>query len=79
MRESQLVAIGQSNRDVYWTMDLIKQGRLRIDLAATRAGLQGLAKAVPALESAVTALLTLGYAPDPISYADVSHALSLEG
>jgi hypothetical protein len=71
-----LVAIGEQNRDVYWTMDLIRQGRLRIDLPATRAGMQGLAAAVPSLEPAVTALLTLGYEPDPISLDDVSNALN---
>lgn len=73
-----LVQIGAVNRDVYWTMDLIKQGRLRIDLPAVRTGLSGLAQAVPTLAPAVAALLTLGYAPDPISYAEVSRALSAE-
>ena len=70
-----LVAIGESNRNVYWTMDLIRQGRLRIDLPATRAGMQGLAAAVPALAPAVQVLLTLGYEPDPISHAEVAAAL----
>src|SRR4051812_41653511 len=40
-------SLGAANRDVYWTMDLIRQGRLRIDLVATRLGLQGIATAVP--------------------------------
>lgn len=71
-----LVAIGESNRNVYWTMDLIRQGRLRIDLPATRAGMQGLAAAVPSLAPAVQALLTLGYEPDPIALDDVSNALN---
>ena len=71
-----LVAIGESNRNVYWTMDLIRQGRLRIDLPATRAGMQGLAAAVPALAPAVQALLTLGYEPDPIDVGAVSAALN---
>ena len=70
-----LVTIGESNRDVYWTMDLIRQGRLRIDLQATRDGMQALAQAVPSLAPAVTSLLTLGYADDPISVAEVSAAL----
>ena len=71
-----LVEIGTVNRNVYWTMDLIRQGRLRIDLPATRAGMQGLAEAVPALAPAVQALLTLGYEPDPIALDDVSNALN---
>jgi hypothetical protein len=74
-----LVSIGERNRNVYWTMDLIRQGRLRIDLPATRAGMQALAQAVPSLEPAVTALLTLGYADDPISVAEVSAALGSRG
>lgn len=71
-----MVAIGESNRNVYWTMDLIRQGRLRIDLPATRAGMQGLAAAIPSLAPAVQALLTLGYEPDPIDVGAVSAALN---
>lgn len=71
-----LVEIGAVNRNVYWTMDLIRQGRLRIDLPATRAGMQGLAAAVPSLAPAVTALLTLGYESDPIDVGAVSAALN---
>lgn len=74
-----LVAVGETNRDVYWTMDLIKQGRLRIDMQATRLGLQGLAVAIPTLASAVTALLTLGIVADPIAPRQVSEALNLLG
>lgn len=70
-----LVTIGESNRDVYWTMDLIRQGRLRIDLQATRDGMQALAQAVPSLAQAVKALLTLGYADDPISEFEVRRAV----
>jgi len=70
-----LVAIGESNRDVYWTMDLIKQGRLRIDLPATRAGLQGIGAAVPTLQPAVTALLGLGFEADPVGEFSVRQAI----
>ena len=71
-----LVEIGAVNRNVYWTMDLIRQGRLRIDLPATRAGMHGLAAAAPSLAPAVTALLTLGYESDPIDVGAVSAALN---
>lgn len=71
-----LVQIGEVNRDVYWTMDLIKQGRLRIDLPAVRTGMQSLAAAVPAIAPAITALLTLGYAEDPVHHGQVTTALS---
>ena len=70
-----LVAIGASNRDVYWTMDLIKQGRLRIDLAATRAGMQGLAASVPSLAPDVAELLKLGVEPDPVDELNVRRAI----
>ena len=70
-----LVQVGEVNRDVYWTMDLIKQGRLRIDLPAVRTAMEGLAQAVPSLAPAITALLTLGYADDPIHYGQIAAAL----
>lgn len=72
-----LVQVGESNRDVYWTMDLIRQGRLRIDMPATRAGMQALAQAVPALADGIAALLQLGVAPDPVPVLDVSRALNV--
>lgn len=72
-----LVTIGGTNRSVFWTVeDLIKQGRFRIDLVASRAGLSNLAQAVPALLPAVTQLLTLGYEPDPVLVDVVSAALN---
>ena len=71
-----LVSIGAQNRDVYWTMDLIKQGRLRIDLPATRDGLESIGAAVPSLLPAVAALLQLGSADDPIPVDAVSAALN---
>lgn len=70
-----LVEVGTVNRNVYWTMDLIRQGRLRIDLPATRAGMQGLAAAVPSLAPAVQALMTIGVEPDPIPVELVTSAL----
>lgn len=70
-----LVAVGEQNRDVYWTMDLIRQGRLRIDMPATRAGMQALAGAVPSLADGIAALLTLGFAADPVSEFDVRAAI----
>lgn len=70
-----LVAVGEQNRDVFWTMDLIRQGRLRIDMPATRAGMQGLAAAVPQLADGIAELLKLGVQPDPVSEFDVRVAL----
>lgn len=70
-----LVDIGTVNRNVHWTMVLINDGRLRIDLPATRSAMSALAAAVPALSQAIAALLTLGYAPDPVSWTQVAAAL----
>lgn len=72
-----LVAFGAQNRDVYWTMDLIRQGRLRIDMPATRAGMQGLAAAVPQLADGITELLKLGVQPDPVPLQQLSSALNV--
>lgn len=71
-----LVTIGEVNRNVYWTMDLIKQGRLRIDMPAVKVGMQQLATAVPALAGAISVLLALGYVADPVPVAAVSNALN---
>lgn len=70
-----LVAISASNRNLFWTMDLIKQGRLRIDLQATRDSMGALAIAVPSIAPAIDALLTLGYAPDPFGEFEVRQAI----
>lgn len=71
-----LVAVGEQNRDVHWTMELIKQGRLRIDMPATRAGMQALAATVPQLADGIAALLQLGVESDPVPVLDVSRALN---
>lgn len=70
-----LASIGASNRDVYWTMVLINKGTLRIDKPAVRAGMQGLAAAVPSLAPQIAALLALGYEPDPVTQAEVQAAI----
>lgn len=70
-----LETVGQTDRDVYWTMDLIRQGRLRIELPATRAGLQRLATAVPTMAPAMAELLKLGTAPAQVTEFDVRAAV----
>jgi hypothetical protein len=76
-----LVVIGETNRNVFWTMDLIRQGRLRIDLPGVRAQMQALAEAtaqsVPAVAEGLGVLLTLGLAPDPLPVDAVSRALNI--
>lgn len=70
-----ITQVAEQDRDLFWTMDLIRQGRLRIDMPATRAGLERLGQAVPSLAPAVAVLLTLGYAPDPVSEFEVRCAI----
>lgn len=69
-----LTQVGAVNRDVHWALKLIDRGVLRIDLPATRTRMQALAVAVPALASGVTALLTLGFADDPVDELDIRRA-----
>lgn len=66
-----LEAIGQTNRNVYWTMVLIKAGTLDIGMDATRAQVSALASANPAVADACAALLSLALVPDPVTEYDV--------
>lgn len=70
-----LEAIGQVDRDVHWTMALILDGKLRLDLPATRAGMNRLATAVPTLAPAMAVLMRVGEVPDPIPEFDVRCAI----
>lgn len=71
-----LEAVGESDRDVHWTMVLIREGKLRIDMAPVRAGMEALALAVPGLAAGIDILLELGFGPDPIKRDSVSDALN---
>lgn len=70
-----LKTIGSQDRDVFWSFDMIQQGRLRIDLAATRAGLVQIKTAVPSIAAEVDAILTLGWVDDPVTAAEVEQAM----
>lgn len=70
-----LNALGSTDRNVYWSMELIRQGRFDIGMPAARAQVQALADGQPDLAAGIEALLALGVAPDPVSAADVSRAL----
>lgn len=75
-----ITAVGEQSRDVYWALTLVHKGMLRLDMPATRAQMQALAEAVPALADGINALLGLCIAPDPVSQPAVSAALNaLEG
>jgi len=74
-----LVALGASDRNVFWAMELIKAGTLDIGMDATRAQVTALAAANPAVADACNALLALAIVPDPVSITEVSDILNAEG
>lgn len=70
-----LVAMGASDRNVFWAMELIKSGQLDIGMQATRDQVAALGQALPAMAPAITALLALAETPDPITELAVRCAL----
>ena len=71
-----LIALGETDRNVYWAVDLIKQGKLDVGMAATREQVLALAAEHPELASAATSLLALAEVPDVIPAARVSEVLN---
>lgn len=71
-----LVALGESDRNVFWALELIKQGRFDVGMTGTRAQMQALAQGMPTLADAFAALLALAERPDPVPVNDVSAALN---
>lgn len=72
-----LVALGAQDRNVYWSLELIKQGRFDVGLVGTRLQMQALGSAMPDLAPAFGALLALAETPDPLPLDAVSRALNL--
>lgn len=68
-------AVGQQDSNVKWAMALIRDGRFRIDMPESRAAMQALAVAVPALADGINVLLTSSVTPDPIAPARITQAL----
>lgn len=71
-----LVALGETDRNVFWSLELIKQGRFDVGLAGTRLQMQALAQQMPDLAGAFVALLALAERDDPVSVNEVSAALN---
>lgn len=71
-----LVALGETDRNVYWSMELIKQGRFDIGMPKAREQIQALATGNPDLAPSVAALLAYGEVPDPLPVAAVSAILN---
>lgn len=73
----QLVAMGATDRDVYWAMDLIKQGRFDIGEPAAQVQMDVLASLLPDFALGLAALKALGQVPDPVNFNHVSDALNV--
>ena len=76
----QLVAIGEGtddlSRNVHWSMELIRQGRLDIGMPATRSQVSALAASHPDMATAIASLLASAEVPDPVDFNEVSRALN---
>lgn len=72
-----LVALGETDRNVYWSMDLLKQGRFDIGMPGSRAQVSALAQANPSLQPGIAALLATAEVPDQINFNAVSTALNI--
>ena len=70
-----LVALGQTDRNVFWSMVLIQAGKFDVGLPGTRAQMQALAQAMPSLNEAFSALLALAEVADPVGEFDVRCAI----
>jgi hypothetical protein len=69
-------ALGETNRDVYWGMDPIRNGDFDLGLLSAQAWLDKLAQLLPDYAEPLQVLKSLGYADDPIHYDEVSDALN---
>lgn len=70
-----LNTVGQTDRNVHWVMDLLRQGRFDIGMPASRAMMQQLAGTHPELASGFELLLPLGEEPDPVTEYEVRCAI----
>ena len=72
-----LEAMGAADSNIKWALKMIEQGTFDVGHPVTRAQLQGVAAAVPAMSAAIEALLAEAESPDPIHYTEVSAALNV--
>jgi len=70
-----LQVLGETDRNVFWSMELIRQGRFDVGLSGTRQQMLALAQQMPGLSSAFAALLGLAEVPDPVSEFKVRCAI----
>ena len=71
-----LVVVGQTNRDAYWAMSLLRAGTFDLSKTASQVQIAGLAESLPDHAAGLIALAGMANAPDPIHYIAVSNALN---
>lgn len=74
----KLVEVGQTDRDVYWAVELLRAGQLNVGHAVTQFKLAQLKQSLPAKFAApIDKLMALGVQGNPINYGAVSDALNI--
>lgn len=72
-----LEAMGATDANVKWALEMIKQQTFDVGHPVTRAQLAAFATAAPAMASAVNALMAVAEDADPIHYNAVSDVLNV--
>lgn len=67
----------EDSANIEWSLEMIKQGTFDVGHPVTRAQLAAFAQSQPAMEQAITALLSVAEVADPIHYNAVSDALNI--
>lgn len=71
-----LVQVGETNRDAYWAMDLIKMGRFDVGDQSSQNQIKGLAQAFPIFAEGLNKLMKLGQVSEIIHFSSVSDVLN---
>lgn len=71
-----LVVVGQTNRDAYWAMSLLRAGTFDLSKPASQMQIAGLAESLPDHAAGLIALAAMAQVPDPVHYIAVSNALN---
>lgn len=72
-----LAALGETDRNVYWSMELLKAGSFDIGLPGTRQQLTALRESNPELADSLNTLMALAEVPDAIDSRFVSDELNV--
>lgn len=70
-------AKGAMDPNVFWAMELLRQGEFDIGSAAAQIQIGALANATPDLANQLNVIRQLGFLPDPLDFNKVSDALNV--